>query len=391
MRKEFKVWYNNKPATREQLDAIEEIVVEQEIGCVWEARIKIPVCITEEGLWHGEDDPAHREFTRVRVEARINNGDWAPLIDGRIVGRDGVRSAAPGHSTLTLIVHDDSAMLHREVESNSFSGQTDSEIASSIFLSSELKGAPDGASAPARSDTEVIINQCGTKMQLLRQLASRNGDFYAYVLPGEMPGMSVGCFKRLPEQPDPALPELTLLGECRNLSEFNVTDNSAEAADIDAAFLKFSDKSIQSGTFSYRDAPRLKGARATDAPATETRRRRLAPGVAGTTDPQSAVEGAAARSGYTLSAEGSVLPLRYTGILLPYKKVPVRLSDTRYSADYIIFKVVHTLGISEYTQSFSMRANAVSEAASPTGGLPAPSASANGAAAVSFNIQMDIF
>lgn len=391
MNKEFKVFYNDVPATQEQLDAIEEIVVEQEIGHVWEARIKIPVCITAEGLWHGEDDPAHREFSRVRVEARINEKKWVPLIDGRIVGRDGVRSSSPGHSTLTLTVHDDSTKLHREAASEGFAGQTDSEIASSIFLSSELGGVPDVEDTPARSDTNAVINQHGTKMQILRALASRNGDYYAYVLPGEFPGMSIGCFKRLPPDPDPDLPELTLLGECRNLAEFNVTDNSAEAADVDAATVNFDDKSIQSGTFSYRDATLIEGGTSTDAPATETRRRRVAPGVAGLTDPQSAAEGAAARTGYTLSAEGSILPLRYTGILLPYKKVPVRLSDSRYSTDYVIFKVVHTLGISEYTQSFSMRANAVPAAASPSAGVPAASASAGGALGFSFNLQVDIF
>jgi hypothetical protein len=48
MQKEFKVWYNGKSATREQLDAIEEIVVEQDVDVAWEARIKIPVCIAED-------------------------------------------------------------------------------------------------------------------------------------------------------------------------------------------------------------------------------------------------------------------------------------------------------------------------------------------------------
>ena len=96
-------------------------------------------------------------------------------------------------------------------------------------------------------------------------------------------------------------------------------------------------------------------------------------------------------SGFTLTADGSVLPLRYTGILRPYLMVPVRLSDTRYSANYVIFKVVHTLGLSDYTQSFTMRGNAVSAATSASAGLPAPSAAVAGAAAVSFNIQVDIF
>ena len=58
MIKEFKVYYGTTPATQEQLDAIEEIVVEQEIGRAWEARIKIPIQISEDGSWAGEDTGA---------------------------------------------------------------------------------------------------------------------------------------------------------------------------------------------------------------------------------------------------------------------------------------------------------------------------------------------
>ncbi len=100
MIKEFKVYYGGTPATQEQLDAIEEIVVEQEIGRVWEARIKIPISIGENGSWDGEDDPAYDEQARVRVEARIGEGDFIPLIDGRITDQDPGLSAYPGSSTL---------------------------------------------------------------------------------------------------------------------------------------------------------------------------------------------------------------------------------------------------------------------------------------------------
>jgi hypothetical protein len=107
MIKEFKVYYGTTPATQEQLDAIEEIVVEQEIGRAWEARIKIPIQISEDGSWAGEDDPAYAEFARVRVEARIGEGDFIPLIDGRIVDAhpDGTRrhDAAASRSWLRRV------------------------------------------------------------------------------------------------------------------------------------------------------------------------------------------------------------------------------------------------------------------------------------------------
>ncbi len=391
MKKEFRVYYNGTLATKEQLDDIEEIVVDQEVGRVWEAKIKIPVCIGEDGKWHGEEDPVRKDFSRVRVEARINDGDWIPLIDGRLVGKDEVRTPAPGHSSVTLVVHDDSALLHRQAEAEKFASQTDSEIARSIFESAALGGEPDVDDTPAHPDNKAVINQHGTKMQMLRSIASRYGNYFAYVLPGETPGASIGCFKKLPDAVDPSLPELTLLGDSRNLAEFNVRENASTASTVEVAVLSFSDKSVATGTSSYRDTTLTDGELSTTAPESETRKRRLPPGHSGLTDPQAAADGAAAMSSFTLTADGSVLPLRYTGILRPYRRVPVKLSDTRYSSSYVIFKVVHTLGISDYTQSFTMRGNTVSPAKSASAGLPAPSASVAGAAAVSFNLQGNIF
>ena len=391
MNKEFRVYYNGELASKEQLDQIEQIVVEQEVGRVWEAKVKIPVCLSDEGTWHGEADALRQEFSRVRVEARIGEGDWIPLIDGRVVGKDELRSAIPGQSSLTLVVHDDSALLHREAESDKYSGQTDSEIARSIFESATLGGEPDVDKTPSHPDNQAVINQHGTKMQMLRSIAARYSDFFVYVLPGDSVGASVGCFKKLPTAPDPQLPELTLLGDSRNLAEFNVRENASTASTFEGATLSFRDKSVATGSASFRDATLIEATAATDAPEKETRKRRLPPGHNDLTDPQSAAEGAASMSGFTLTAEGSVLPLCYTGILRPYRMVPVKLSDTRYSSNYVIFRVVHTLGVSEYTQSFSLRGNAVSAPKSANAGLPAPSASVAGALAVSFNLQVDIF
>jgi hypothetical protein len=53
----------------------------------------------------------------------------------------------------------------------------------------------------------------------------------------------------------------------------------------------------------------------------------------------------------------------------------------------VIQKVVHTLGVSEYTQSFTMLGNVVS--ASDASDISAPRAAAS--LATVFNVQMDIF
>jgi hypothetical protein len=386
MTKEFKVFYDGTAATKEQLDEIEEIVVEQEVGRVWEARIKIPVCVSDTGTWEGEDDPNRKAFKRVRVEARIGDGDFIPLIDGRVVGQDNQRSQAPGSSFITLIVHDDSALLHREAESVPFAGKPDSEIARTIYETAALGGDVDVEDTPAPADPNAVLNQHGTKMQMLRSLAARYQNFYAYVLPGKTAGASIGCFKKLPTVADENTPPLYMFGEKRNLAEFNVRQQAQSASEIEGASLSFSDKSVATVKSSYRDATLLGDEVSTDAPAGDVKKRRLPPGHNDLTDLKSATDGEADASGYTLRADGSVLPLRYTGILIPYKVVPVRVSDSRYSGNYLIFKVTHTLGRSEYTQSFNMRGNAVSASKSAGPSAPAPSASIS----ASFNVQFGV-
>jgi hypothetical protein len=99
------------------------------------------------------------------------------------------------------------------------------------------------------------------------------------------------------------------------------------------------------------------------------------------------VTGAAQTSAYSIEATGSTLPLCYNGVLTPYRMVSVRVSDSRYSTDYVIFKVTHTLTRSHYTQTFTLRGKAVSEKKGASATSPAASASV----AASFNIQVSIF
>jgi hypothetical protein len=386
MTTEFKIFYDNQPATDEQLGEIDQIVVEQEVGRVWEARIKIPVCVTDTGTWESEDVSTNQEFTRVRIEIRKNENDFVPLIDGRIVGQDAERTSIPGKSTITLVVHDDSALLHQQDEIQSYDAETDSAIAEEIFDAAGLES--DVEETPARPDNPAAaIVQRGTKMQILRSLAARHHDFYAYVLPGESSGESIGCFKKLPTEPDETIPKLEMFGEDSNLAEFNIRQNARSSSEVTAATMSLRDKSVTTSTSSYRDATLLSDEVSTDVGEPNLTTRRLPPGQNDSVDLDSATAGAAATSGYSLEADGSVLHLCYDGILTPYRVVPVRLSDSRYSTNYVIFKVVHTITWSDHTQSFKVKGNAVSAAASGGAGLPGASAGLS----ASFNLQINIF
>src|SRR6185369_3248784 len=139
---EYKMFFDGTAATVEQLDKIDEISVDQAIDKAWEARIKIPVCVNNDGKWEGEDEAWMKAFTRLRVEVNAGDGKFVPLIDGPIVGFDSARSAQPGRSDVTVVVHDDSALLNREAKVEVRQGMSDSEIAEQIFLDAQLGGLP---------------------------------------------------------------------------------------------------------------------------------------------------------------------------------------------------------------------------------------------------------
>jgi hypothetical protein len=357
----YRMFFNNNPATTEQLQQIEDITVEQEIDMAWEARIQIPIGTDEEGNWTGEDEVFTADFTRVRVEIKVGDTEFIPLIDGSIVGFNRQMSSEPGKSVIFLQVQDDSIYLNQEDEIFRFESLLDHEIASQIF--SEIKQIAsteiENTTAPTNNQTPVVM-QRGTKMQLLRSLAKRQG-MYAYVLPGENPGESIGCFQKLPTEPD-TLPALILLGSDRNVDEFHERNNAQQPARIQAFALSLKDKTIKKSTSSFAELDLLG-----DEPAfqeeTNTAIQIIHPWDEDTVDLEQLVKAEAERSSYAFDATGNILTNIYTGVLTPYRLVTVKGVNQRSSGNYLISKVTHTLTASNYSQAFSVRRNARSAGA----------------------------
>src|SRR5262245_22313655 len=240
---EFKMFFDGSSATSTQLDGVDEIVVDQTVDRAWEARLKIPVCVDDKGKWDGEDDPWMRAFNRVRVEMNAGDGSFVPLIDGPIVGFDAARSAYAGKSLVTVVVHDDSALLNREARVEVRQGETDGDLARQIFNDADL--TPDVEDTPAQPDqTTAASVRRGTPMQYLRDLARRNRNYHAYVLPGSQPSQSIGCFKPFPSDTD-GLPEMVLLGADRNIEAFNVTNHAQAPGTVQAATVSIAHDTVR--------------------------------------------------------------------------------------------------------------------------------------------------
>ena len=129
----YKLFFDDAPASRADLDRFEEITVEQEVDMAWEARLQLPLCVDAQGQWTGDDARFARAFSRIRIEVQVGRGAFVPLIDGPVVAQDSQRRTEPGQSLLTLVVHDDSAYLNREESLERYDNLSDHEIAERIF------------------------------------------------------------------------------------------------------------------------------------------------------------------------------------------------------------------------------------------------------------------
>ena len=81
----YRLYFNREPATIEQLDRFEDITVSQAIGMAWSAELQLLVVTDEQGKWSQEKYPFIAEFKPLRIEIKVGDGGFVPLIDGPIV------------------------------------------------------------------------------------------------------------------------------------------------------------------------------------------------------------------------------------------------------------------------------------------------------------------
>jgi hypothetical protein len=354
----LRIFFGNDPAKEEQLGRVEEITVDQEMDMAWQATIKMFLCLDERGNWVNAQDEFLQSFRRLRVELQLGERLWVPLIDGPIVGRDTDMDSEPGRSSITLTVHDDSALLNREAAVDVREGSSDDEVARALFdqVAAIAEQRIERPPPPTDRLTPARVRR-GTAIQQLRELARRH-EFHAFVLPGAQPGGSIGCFLPDPRRAE-GLPDLVLLGRDRNLSTLQVTEESQTPTRFRARTLSIKDKQIVARTSRFQDLELL-GPQAAQ-PENQTGTQVLAPGDNNEDDPDRAVQAATRRTTYSLRANGRVIPGCYYGVLCPYQLVTIRAGTTALSGSYLLTKVMHRITPSLYTQEFTAKRNAVEQ------------------------------
>lgn len=358
----FRMFFGDRPATVEELERVEEITVEQEMEMAWEARIRMVLCLDDDGHWRNQSGEFAQPFSRVRVEVDKGEGAFTPLIDGPVAGFATELSSSPGSSVVNLVVRDDSVLMNREEATEVFENRSDDDLVSEMFSRFPTIGSTE--ILPTNNAAPTTVKR-GTPIQFLRELARVHG-YLAYVLPGEAPGQSIGCFQP-PSTAAPELPALVLLGDDRSLLDANFTDNSEGPERTRASTMRISDQQIVSAERSFQDQA-LMGALpqvASDPGAL----RELPPEQNTREDPEAETESQARAAAYSLRMTASVLPGCYDAILAPYRTVTLRAGDLPYSGDWLIHKVTHRINTSIYTQSIEAKRNAVSDTEAGAGPL----------------------
>ena len=364
MPSELRMFLDNAPATEEQLDLFRMVRVDQAIGMATEAELEMELVLDDTGTWTDFAQAFTAPFSRVRIEVRIDEGGFVPLIDGPMIAQRIEMSAAPNDSLLTLVVHDDSVKLSQVETVAVFEDLSPSDIASQLFTGAGLQ-AEVGVTAVAGGTLERFVVQRGTAMQLLRELARRHG-MVLQIKPGQVAGTSIGVFGPLDLAVED-LPELMLVGDTRNLERVSIDFDglrpfAAVASSLDAAGL-----SVIRSEISAPGQAVLGDEAAHDLvePATVL----LARTRETETDLDGAATAAVDAASWAWSAAGEVDAASYPGVLQPYATVNLAGAGPM-SGRYLVAQVTHSIDDGSYRQAFTLRRNARSTVGGSGGGPP---------------------
>lgn len=360
----FRVYLDSTPASEEQLELFSEIRVDQAIGMASEAEMQIDIGVDNDGLWETMEEDFIQPFSRVRIEVRVDENDYIPLIDGPIVGQNFELDSAPAQSSLVLVVHDDSVLLNQDEEVELYEDQSPDQIATSLFQQYGLTADTDSVTSPSGEMTRYLMRR-GTPMHFLREMARRHG-MHVYVEPGGSPGSSRGIFK-FPQLLSGDYPELLLLGADRNINKFSARFDGlrplkASAFSVDITNQEvLSSETDQSSIDAQGDSPVHE---LLEVPTTLLARTRE-----DTVDLDAATTAAVDHSSWSYSAKAEVSMDNYEGVLAPYRTITVVGAGGYLSGEWLISQVRHTISNNGYAQSFSLLRNARSAGAGGGDGL----------------------
>jgi hypothetical protein len=350
----LRMYLDTTPATEEQLDLFREIRVDLAEGMAGEAELEIELSLDDQGMWSTIEEEFSQAFRRIRIEARMGEGEFTALIDGSIVAQRFELAASPSKSVLTLVVHDDSILLNQTEDVAMFEDQTPDEIAQTLITDAGLTAEVESVPASGSSYTRYVV-QRGTAMQLLRELARQHA-MHVYVKPDTTPGHSIGVFAR-PSMVLGEAGELLLIGENRNTNNFSVHLDALQPTTARASDVRLSDNEILSSESESSSLDPLGSDALNDV--LQPRVSRL---LSGTREEQNDLDAATAaavdQSSFAYTATTEVDSNNYNYVLSPYQVIRVAGPGGYLGGNYFISRVKHVINCCSYKQSLTLKRNA---------------------------------
>lgn len=345
----------NGTASASLLKCIRTITVEEDLDVGSSCSIELQACRNEDGSWPYVEDENLQVWNRVTVYAAFP-AQTEVVFDGYIA-QVSCRTGEDGASMVVEIQGVDASWhMHQEEKTRIWRGRTYEAIATEIIGEYQFRAVV--AEPPAGVDPPLQVAQRGTDHRFLRELARRRGyEFHvlggnAYFRPPDLDGQpqkviavhfgnQTNC-TNLRFDADGTAPTVA------QVSYFDALEGSAvtEVAE-DSALAPLGTRPLSG----LRGAIRMPQAR------------RIARGL-GFHSPAQAAEYAAGilrRSGWWVTAQGTLDGLRYGRVLRSRKLVTVKGGGPNYNGNYYVRKVQHRLTARSYEMQFELARNALGQ------------------------------
>lgn len=351
----YRLEIDGQVASKQLLDAVQSLEVEEHADLADMLRLRVNLSQRDDGGgWTVLDDGTFKRLANVKVAAAVNGGRPQPLIDAYVIDVRAALSHEPGASRLDVVAMDATALMNLEEKVRAWPDQSDSSVASTVFGEYGFTTDVEDTST-VRQEVEHTTMQRGTDMQLLKQLAQRNG-YECYVEVTDS-GDTAGHFHkpRLDEQPQGVLN--VGMGPASNVDAFSArndmlapTTASVQGVETTSTETQPADSSSVEGTALGR-APTVGGDKPRKVLLSRT-------GLSDSGDLQTLAQAVVDRSSWSVTAEGRVNGAVYGGPIKAKRPINVRGAGGELSGTYYVELVLHTFTSEGWIQSFRLRRNA---------------------------------
>jgi phage protein D len=355
----YTVSIDGVPASQELLQAIQQIEVEDHASMADMLRLRVVIGVKDGCAgWSFVDDDLFSRLTNIRIGVAIGSGRAETLINAYVTETNATFANQPGSSILNVVAMDPTVLMNLEEKVKPWPNMADSDVANTIFSSPEYKFTPIvDATQWRRQENDQTLIQRGTDIQLLQQLARRNG-FEVYVETDGLTGVVQGHFHAPHLNLSPQGVLSVNMRDATNVNSFNarfdmLRPSTAQATNLDVESRENQQAQIGSSRLT---------ALGRETALTAQRQRRVLPsqtGLTRTRELQAYAQAVADQSALAITADGELNTVAYSGLLRAKRPILVRGAGQQFSGTYYVERVHHILTPDSYKQNFTLKRNAI--------------------------------